>query len=69
MELGNKNIEFTVKDAGIGIFENIKRKFKLKAFADEVFRVYQNQHPEKQITYINENKVVRLMIVRAKKQD
>lgn len=38
-----------------------------QAFADEIFRVYANRHPEKQFTYINDNEAVRFMIVRAKK--
>ncbi len=36
-----------------------------QAFADEVFRVFANQHPEMELIYINENKVVRQMITRA----
>ena len=37
-----------------------------QAFADEIFRVFANQHPEIEITAINANQEVTEMIVRAK---
>jgi hypothetical protein len=36
-----------------------------QAFADEVFRVFKNRHPELQILSFNENEQVRQMISRA----
>ena len=36
-----------------------------QAFADEIFRVFANKHPETEISYINANKRVRQMISRA----
>ncbi|HLD75966.1 MAG TPA: STAS-like domain-containing protein, partial [Candidatus Norongarragalinales archaeon] len=37
-----------------------------QAFADEVFRVFQNRHPEISIVPIQMNKAVRFMVERAK---
>ena len=36
-----------------------------RSFADEVFRVFTNQHPEMKLIYLNTNKVVRQMIIRS----
>lgn len=36
-----------------------------QAFADEIFRVFKNQHPEMELIYINANKPVQQMISRA----
>jgi len=36
-----------------------------QAFADEIFRVWQSNHPEIKITYINVNENVEFMIKRA----
>jgi hypothetical protein len=36
-----------------------------QAFADEVFRVWQTQHPDVQLTHINANQQIDDMIVRA----
>ena len=36
-----------------------------QGFADEVFRVWQNLHPEKKITYVNANDNVEFMVKRA----
>lgn len=36
-----------------------------QSFADEVFRVFANQHPGMELIHLNANKVVRQMIVRA----
>lgn len=38
-----------------------------QAFADEIFRVFQNRHPEIFLTPINMNKTVEFMVERAKK--
>lgn len=38
-----------------------------QAFADEVFRVFQNQHPEIEIEFLNANKAVQFMIERVEK--
>jgi hypothetical protein len=40
-----------------------------QGYADEVFRVYQNQHPKKVISWINANKTIEFMIRRAIKKD
>jgi hypothetical protein len=37
-----------------------------QGFADEVFRVYQNENPDKEIRYINANDDVDFMLKRAK---
>lgn len=36
-----------------------------QAFADEIFRVFKNQHPEMELIYLNANKPVQQMISRA----
>ncbi len=36
-----------------------------QAFADEIFRVFQNQHPDMELIYLNANKPVKQMISRA----
>lgn len=36
-----------------------------QAFADEVFRVFANQHPKTELMYLNATKAVRQMIIRA----
>ena len=36
-----------------------------QAFADEIFRVFKNQHPEIELTYLKANKQVQQMISRA----
>ena len=36
-----------------------------QGFVDEVFRVFQQRHPEIQMVYINANKAVEFMIKRA----
>lgn len=38
-----------------------------QAFADEVFRVFQNRHPEISVTPVNMNETVRFMIARVEK--
>lgn len=44
-------------------FKNVKTIGQ--AFADEIFRVYKYEHPEVKLLWINENKEVREMILRA----
>jgi DNA-binding transcriptional ArsR family regulator len=44
-------------------FKNVKTIGQ--AFADEIFRVYKYKHPEVKLAWINENKEVREMILRA----
>ena len=39
-----------------------------QAFADEIFRVFPSQHPDIRLGYINVNKQVEGMIVRAMSQ-
>ena len=36
-----------------------------QAFADEIFRVFQRQHPEVQLVHVNANSAVKRMILRA----
>ena len=38
-----------------------------QAFADEIFRVFANQHPEIELTTVHANSEVKQMIARAKK--
>jgi hypothetical protein len=40
-----------------------------QAFADEIFRVYANEHPDNRIIPVDENTEVAMMIQRALKYD
>jgi len=39
----------------------------MKTFADEIFRIFQKKHPDKELLTRNENEAVKFMIERAKK--
>lgn len=47
------------------IFDFSKVKIIGQAFADEIFRVFQNHHPHIELTFANSNEVVAAMIIRA----
>ena len=47
------------------IFDFSKVKIIGQAFADEIFRVFQNHHPHIELTFANSNEVVTAMILRA----
>ncbi|TSC84228.1 MAG: regulatory protein ArsR [Parcubacteria group bacterium Gr01-1014_13] len=56
--------------AGLNEFKEIVLDFDRvemvgQGFVDEIFRAYQNSHPDKKITYINTNSEVEFMIKRA----